>query len=150
MIARFLFSLQLSNYYCTPILKLAIVKRLYVKNLSKKSSNNPSKKFVKKKFIKKICQKKSLKNSSNNWSKNWSRNNSKYYVYIIRNRKKQTETKRNKNIIRIEKQIRSFIFWENLRVNNFVSRSTDLQKLRSSGKVKGRLFTVQYIIYHNP
>ena len=29
-------------------------------------------------------------------------------------------------VVGIEKQIRSFVFWENLRVYNFVSRSTDL------------------------
>ena len=28
--------------------------------------------------------------------------------------------------VRIEKQIRSFVFWEKLRLDNFVSRSTDL------------------------
>ena len=31
-------------------------------------------------------------------------------------------------VIRIEKQIRPFLFWENLWLNNFVSRSTDLLK----------------------
>ena len=29
-------------------------------------------------------------------------------------------------VVRIEKHIRQFIFWEKLRLNNFVSRSTDL------------------------
>ena len=29
-------------------------------------------------------------------------------------------------VVRIEKQIRSFVFWEKLQLDNFVSRSTDL------------------------
>ena len=33
----------------------------------------------------------------------------------------------SRTVVRIEKQIRSFVFLENLRFNNSVSRSTDLQ-----------------------
>ena len=43
------------------------------------------------------------------------------------NSKGQYISKQNcRTVVRIEKQIRSFVFWENLWLYNFVSRTTDL------------------------